>query len=150
MRLFGAIICESKDVALGEGSVKQFTFFEHKRLFSIWTYKWGNVGDQMRFHTHAFWSFAITLWGSYTEQVLNGRGFDTKKVRKLWWPRFLPRNYCHRITGSKGARTVVFAGPWHKTWAEFFPDTNTWVTYTWGRKVIRKSNTMPKELKHWC
>ena len=141
MKLFGIIIWERKNVALGDGHVEQLTIFEHKRLFSIWSYSWSEVGDQMRFHTHAFASIAITLWGSYTEEVMEVSvtpeiPIKTKVVSNLWRPRYIPRNYCHRITGSDGARTVVFAGPWQKTWKEFFPNTNTWVTYTWGREKL--------------
>lgn len=150
MRFGNTIIWERKQVALGSGQVEQLTIFENKHLFSIWSYSWGSVGDQMRFHTHAFHSVAVTLWGSYVEQVLtdgdeewtNTHGFTLaqgsrmKRVAQPWHPRYLPRDYCHRIISSDGARTLVFAGPWAETWKEYFPDTNKWVTYTWGRKKV--------------
>lgn len=149
MRIFGAIICESKDVALGSGKVRQFTLFEHKNLFSIWSYKWDEVGDQMRYHTHAFASWCITLWGSYTEDVWLGARKTSKTVKGLW-PRFLPRNYCHRIIGSKGARTLVFAGRWHRLWQEYFEDTDTWVTYTWGRERVYNTCQECGGYKRYC
>ncbi|MDX1373775.1 MAG: hypothetical protein R3321_14975, partial [Nitrososphaeraceae archaeon] len=33
---------------------------------------------------------------------------------------------------------MVLAGPWDKYWYEYFPDTDTWVKYTWGRKIVKK------------
>lgn len=42
--------------------------------------------------------------------------------------------------------TIVFVGPWSKYWYEWFEDTNTWIKYSWGRKVINKSSEPPGEL----
>jgi hypothetical protein len=129
----------SKDVALGEGSVTQYTFFECKELFSIIFYKWNTV-DQVRFHTHAFPAYAFLLRGFYHEKVITEDKRIIKKiVNQLFKPRFLARNYCHSIGYAKpNTVTMVFVGRWSKQWKEYFPDTKTWVTYEWGRKKVNK------------
>ena len=94
----------TKEVALGEGSVTQFTLFECKELFSIIFYKWNTI-DQVRFHTHAFPAYAFLLRGYYHEKVLteDGKIID-KVVNQLFKPRFLVRNYCHSIGDRKSTR----------------------------------------------
>ncbi len=137
MRFLGCKIWESKEVALGEGSVTQYTLFEHKRLFSIIFYKWNTI-NQIRFHTHAFAAVAFLLKGWYWEKVRYNGIVMTNFVNVPLIPRFLPRNYCHAIENSKpGTMTMVITGPWQKTWWEFFPDTDRWVEYSWGRKKIQ-------------
>lgn len=128
-------------VALGEGYVTQYTIFEAKTFGGIWLYNWKTI-DQMRFHTHAFSSVAFTLRGSYTEEVLNSDGtVTTNEVANWLRPRYIPSGYCHRIQGArKNTWTIVFFGPWRKSWWEFFPDTSTWVQYGWGRKILGKMN----------
>jgi hypothetical protein len=128
-----------KDVALDMGNIKQYTLFECKYLFSIIFYKWENV-QQSRFHTHAFASMAILLKGSYEEDVLvDDKEIVTRTVDERFKLRHLPKDYCHCINKAKpGTWTVVFCGPWKKTWEEYFVDTNTWIKYTWGRKRVYK------------
>tara|TARA_E500000081_G_scaffold154575_1_gene191916 strand:- start:637 stop:1098 length:462 start_codon:yes stop_codon:yes gene_type:complete len=129
----------TKEVALGEGSVTQFTLFECKELFSIIFYKWNTI-DQVRFHTHAFPAYAFLLRGFYHEKVLTEDGEVVDKVvNQLFKPRFLARNYCHSIGYAKpSTMTMVLVGRWSKQWKEYFPDTNTWITYEWGRKKVSK------------
>ena len=144
MKIGKFIFLQSKEVALGDGSVKQFTLFEHKKIGGIWFYSWGNVGGesgegQCRFHTHAFNSIAVTLKGSYNQEVIDENGINKHEVSSLFRPRFLPRHYTHRIINAKpDTWTCVIFGRWSKTWYEYFEDTKTWVEYSWGRKVINK------------
>lgn len=126
-----------KQVALGKGSVTQYTVFECKWLFSIIFYRWNTV-DQIRFHTHAFAAYAFLLRGWYRESVMVDSVVEARTVDQTFKPRFLPKNYCHSIGYAKpNTVTMVIAGPWQKTWKEYFPDTKKWVTYGWGRKVIK-------------
>ena len=130
---------KAKDVALGEGHVRQYTVFENKYLFSIIFYKW-NVVDQIRFHTHAFNAYAFLLWGTYDEKVLTRYGISDRTVDQWLKPRYLPKNYCHCIGYAKpNTMTLVITGKWQDTWREYFPDTDTWVTYSWGRNKIKKT-----------
>ena len=127
-----------KRIELGKGHITQYTFFEFKRFGGIWLYNWKTI-DQNRFHTHAFSSVAITLKGSYIQEVFKDGGIVLEKVKSWLVPRFLGKGYTHRILkAAPNTWTLVFFGPWGKTWEEYFPDTNTWVTYAWGRKVISK------------
>jgi hypothetical protein len=125
-------------IELGEGHIIQYTLFEWKKLGGIWFYNWKTI-DQNRFHTHAFNSIAMTLSGSYTQEVIENGEIRKETVRQLFRPRFLPRNYCHRILeAAPNTWTMVIFGKWIPNWWEYFADTKTWVKYGWGRKVIEK------------
>lgn len=144
MKIFGMILLQRKRVELGEGHVVQYTLFENKRLGGMWFYSWGKVGGhdgegQCRFHTHAFNSICMTLKGSYDQEVITELGVEREKVRRLFQPRFLPRNYTHRIINAEpNTWTCVIFGKWSKFWFEYFSDTNTWVKYKHGRVVVEK------------
>ena len=132
------IILKKKRIELGKGHIIQYTLFEHKKLGGIWLYNWKTI-DQNRFHTHAFNSIAITLSGGYTQEVIEDGVIRKEEVKKLFRPRFLPKNYCHRVLEAKpNTWTIVFFGRWGKNWWEYFADTRTWVKYSWGRKVVSK------------
>lgn len=134
------IIFKKKRIELGEGHIVQYTIFESKYLGGIWLYNWKTI-DQNRFHSHAFSSIAVTLRGSYVQEVMMEDGSIIKEEIKSWLrPRFLPKNYVHRVLeASPNTWTFVIFGRWQKTWKEYFEDTKTWVTYAWGRKVVSKS-----------
>lgn len=137
---------KKKKVALGEGHVIQYTFFEFKRFGGIWFYNWKTI-DQMRFHTHAFNAYAILLSGGYSEEIRHSDGSISKNdVENKFKLRYIPREYCHRICESKkNTWTVVFFGSWAKTWKEYFPIRDEWVTYGWGRKVLLRVRKFKEE-----
>jgi len=135
------IFTKSK-VALGKGHVTQYILFEHKSLFSIIFYKWNTI-DQIRFHTHAFNSFAFLLHGWYWEKVKFGDITTTNLVNQPLWPRWIPKNYCHAIEVARpGSISMVICGPWDKHWYEYFPyDSESdrdgfWQKYGWGRVKV--------------
>lgn len=144
MKIGQTIFLRKKRVELGEGHVTQYTVFENKKLGGIWFYSWGKVGGesgegQCRFHTHAFNSYAFTLKGSYDQEVIDENGIRREQVKKLFRPRFLPRNYTHRVINAEpNTWTCVIFGKWSKFWFEYFSNTNTWVKYTHGRNVTEK------------
>jgi hypothetical protein len=132
------IFFKKKRIELGEGHIEQYTIFESKRFGGIWLYNWQTI-DQNRFHTHAFNSVALTLSGSYTQEIIKDGVIKEEVVSKRFIPRYLPKNYCHRILEAKpNTWTLVFFGRWIPDWWEYFADTKTWVKYSWGRKVIEK------------
>ncbi len=132
------ILFRKKRIELGEGHIIQFTIFEHKKIGGIWLYNWKSI-EQNRFHTHAFSSYAITLSGSYTEEVIFDGKIEKRVVRNLFRPRYLPKNYCHRVLEAEpNTWTMVFFSKWVPFWWEYFQDTKTWVKYSWGRKVVEK------------
>ena len=131
MKLFS-----KKRVELGDGHIIQYTIFESKKFGGIWLYNWKTIG-QNRFHTHAFNSIAITLSGSYTQEIIRDGKIETEVVSKRFIPRFLPRDYCHRILkASPNTWTIVFFGRWSNFWYEYFQDKKVWEKYTWGRKKV--------------
>lgn len=135
-----------KRVELGDGFIIAYTIFEHKYLFSIIVYNWKTV-KQNRFHSHAFPAMAFLLSGKYEQEVYKNGEIKVDYVNQWLKPRYLPRNYTHRIMKAEpNTWTIVFTGPWMNYWYEYFDDTKTWVKYTWGRKVIEKTNIPPKEL----
>jgi hypothetical protein len=132
------IFFKKKRVELGEGHIIQYTIFENKYIGGIWLYNWKTIG-QNRFHTHAFNSVAITLNGSYEQEIIKNGKIIKEVVSSRFTPRVLPKNYCHKILkASPNTWTIVFFGKWDKYWWEYFEDTDTWVKYTWGRKVVDK------------
>lgn len=138
---------QKKRIELGKGHIIQYTFFEWKKLGGIWFYNWKTI-DQNRFHTHAFNSIAITLNGSYVEEVFDNNIITKKTIKKRFIPRFLPRNYCHRILeAAPNTWTMVIFGKWSDTWKEYFENTKTWVTYGWGRKKINKVKNNEKTIQ---
>jgi hypothetical protein len=143
MRLFN-----KKEVCLGKGPVHVYTIFEIKWLGGILFHKFETI-EQNRYHNHAFHAVSFLLSGSYEEEVLSNPQYDSlnskvirtkiKRTVNQWLrPRWIPRDYCHRILKAEpNTWTLLFFGPWVKYWDEFFLD-NTRVTYTWGRKIINK------------
>jgi hypothetical protein len=143
------IFLSKKRVELGDGYIIAYTLFELKWLFSIIIYNWKTI-KQNRFHSHAFPAIAFLLKGEYEEEVLTKNGVITKKVNQFLKPRWLPRNYIHRILkATPSTYTIVFVGPWSKYWYEYFPDVrfnSKWVKYTWGRKIVDKVENIPKDV----
>lgn len=134
------IFFKKKRIELGDGHIIQYTIFESKYLGGIWLYNWKTI-KQNRFHTHAFNSIAFLLSGNYLEEVITDGKIKTRLVNQWLKPRFLPKNYCHRIlAASTNTWTIVFFGKWIPYWWEYFADTKTWVKYGWGRKVIEKKS----------
>jgi hypothetical protein len=132
------IFFKRKRIELGEGHIIQYTLFESKYIGGIWLYNWKTI-EQNRFHTHAFNSLAFLLKGYYKEEIITNKGVETRIVNQWLKPRFLPKNYCHRILeAAPKTWTIVFFGKWGKNWWEYFDDTKTWVKYTWGRKKVEK------------
>jgi len=129
------LLFSTKHVELGEGPVHVYTLFEIKWLGGILLHKF-ETEEQDRFHDHAFNAVAFTLSGSYEEEILTPKGIVKRTVRHLFQPRWIPRDYCHRILKAQpNTWTILFFGPWRSYWHEYFHKTNTWFTYTWGRKV---------------
>lgn len=144
-KLRDTIFFKKSDVALGEGSVTQYIIFENKHFLSLIFYRWNTV-NQTRFHTHAFSAVAFLLKGWYWEKIKIDEHTVDNFVNVPLVPRYLPKQYCHAIGYSKpGTITMVITGPWDKTWQEYFPDSDEWVTYTWGRKKIEKTTYKEKD-----
>lgn len=120
----------------GKQVVSQFVIFECKYLFSVIIFYFHKSdGVQDRHHTHAFNALSIKLFGTYTEYV-----YEESEYTKRWYCRdrteivkYFPRDSFHKIGNSTGCATVLFSGPWKKTWKELL-DTGEIKEYTWGRE----------------
>lgn len=118
-----------KNIHLGEFTAHQFTLFEWKRLCSIIIYWFCGNGWQGRSHSHAFNAWSFLLWGNYFERV--GNAVLNRDRKRLL---FYPRSCFHELGISKGCLTLLFAGPWAKTWQEIKDGRIR--TYSWGRTVV--------------
>jgi hypothetical protein len=118
----------------GEQVVTQFVIFECKWLFSIIIFYFHkSSGSQDRFHTHAFNAWSIKLFGEYDEHVLEDENTgEYKNLRRKKTLVYFPRNSYHRISNSNGCMTLLFSGPWKKTWKEYI--NGQIKHYSWGRK----------------
>src|SRR5271157_5288472 len=90
------IFFRKKRVELGVGHIMAYTLFESKHLFSIIFYNWLTI-EQNRFHSHAFAAWAFLLSGSYEEEYLDKGEVKSHTVDRWLMPRWLPRNYTHRV-----------------------------------------------------
>ena len=114
-----------------ESHVTGFFFVEIKSLFSVVLLRFDN-GTREAFHSHAF--NAVTLWlkGAAIEHMLNGKS-------TFWVPgdlKYTARNTFHKVEALETTWALSFRGPWSRTWKEFLPEENKFVTLTHGRKVV--------------
>jgi hypothetical protein len=135
MRILGCEILSYKPIIFGELIAKQFVLFEHKKLFGI-LFFYFRGGEQDRFHTHAFNALSFKLFGSYTEGIFDP---ETKEVRyeerrKVF--KYFPRDSYHSINNSSGCLTVLFQGPWRKTWKEYKDGVES--VLTWHRVTLKE------------
>lgn len=128
-------------VELGRGHLIKYTIFEIKRLFSVYLHVFNTI-EQDRFHTHAFSGVSFLLKGGYEEEVKETDG----SFKKKWIGRgirYIPHSHNHRLlTSTTNSVSLLFAGPWRKTWTEEFPSTpeNPGIVRVlgWGRKEITR------------
>ena len=122
-----------KSIILGNFLARQFTLIEIKSLFSIIFY-WFKGDAQDRFHSHAFNSLSIRLWGDYDEiQLIDGKE-ELKKRSASGRFYYIPKTNIHKLTNSKGCLVLLISGPWEKTWSEWKNGIER--RLTWGRKII--------------
>ncbi len=118
----------------GDQMVSQFVLFECKWLFSIiFFYFHKSDGVQDRFHTHAFNAFSVKLFGRYNEYLLlNEESGEYKVIPRVKVFQYFPRDSYHKIGNGTGCMTILFSGPWKKTWKEYI--NGEVVNYNWNRK----------------
>ena len=122
----------------GDLIVSQFVVFECKYLFSIiFFYFHKSRGEQDRFHTHAFNSISIKIFGTYDEYVLDDETTGKYHIEnRKDVIKYFPRNRFHKIGNSTGCLTMLLSGPWNNHWKEYICWSNTIVNYTFGRKIV--------------
>lgn len=124
-----------------KSTVTGFWLVEWKSVFSIVILCF-HKGSREAYHSHAFNALTWWLKGEVDEHVLLHPGIgDTTQVltwRPSLFPKFTPRGHTHKVYGIAD-RTCALSirGPWAKTWIEYIPATNEFVTLTHGRKRVR-------------
>jgi hypothetical protein len=114
-----------------DSPVPAYVLVEIKSLFSVMLLHFG--GSREAYHSHAF--NALTLW-------LKGRVYEFTPFsdrQRPWYAgqwKYTPRGLMHKIRPVGSAWALTFRGPWAKTWQEFLPAENKFVTLTNGRKVV--------------
>lgn len=138
------VFWKRKDIILGEQAVSELTILEWKKLFSIKLFNFHPTkGVQDRFHTHAFNALSILLTGDYVEEVIDDKWTVHKLLRSRKRFLHIPANQFHRITRSKGCRTLLITGPWGEEFKELrYFDEEVWREHSCGehRKDLRKGN----------
>lgn len=116
-----------------ESTVTGYWLIEIKSLFSICLLKFDGASREA-FHNHAFNSIAWVVKGAITENMLDGR---VKRHKASFKPFIVKRSDFHKVDSDDGVTWVLnFRGPWTKTWKEFRPLENRFVTLAQGRKEI--------------
>jgi hypothetical protein len=115
-----------------ESTVTGYWLIESKRLFSICLLKFEGRSREA-FHTHAFNAISWVLKGSLNESFLDGKGRPHRPSLK---PVVTPRNDFHKVDSDGTTWVLTFRGPWSKTWKEWLPKEQLFVTLTHGRKIV--------------
>ncbi len=116
-----------------ESTVTGYWLVEIKSLFSICFLEFDGASREA-FHNHAFNSIAWVVEGAITENMLDG---SKKRHKASWMPFIVRRTDFHKVDSDNGITWVLnFRGPWSKTWQEFRPLENRFVTLGHGRKEI--------------
>ncbi len=125
-----------KKIILGDFVANQYTLIEHKGFFSVILYYFKGDGWQDRFHSHAFHAVSFKIFGTYNERKLldSSSGQYSERTRKSFI-KFFPKSSFHMLGKSNGCLTILFSGPWEKTWKEYKDGKE--VELNWNR--VRKN-----------
>ena len=116
-----------------ESPVIGYFLIEVKSLFSVVLLHFG--GTREAFHSHAFNSLTFWLSGQVEEVIKTGEGYE-RLTWKAGQVKYTRRSTMHKVLSGNGAWAVSFRGPWAKTWKEYLPEENKFITLTHGRKVV--------------
>lgn len=119
-----------------DSPVTGYWLIEIKSLFSICLLKF-DKGGRENYHTHAFNALTWFLIGAMHEQRRNKEGqIFIKKYKKSFIPKLTTRGNLHRVRANKTSWCLSIRGPWVKTWKEYDPNTQKFITLTNGRKQL--------------
>jgi hypothetical protein len=120
-----------------ESNVAGLFIVEIKQLFSIVLLHFG-PGSRDAYHSHAFNSVSWVLKGRLDEHHYDASiwpkapAIHTPSVR----PVITRRSTFHRVFSVGHTWVFSFRGPWSKTWREWLPAEQRFVTLAHGRKVV--------------
>lgn len=114
-----------------ESKVTGYWLVEIKSLFSIVLLHFSD-GSRDAYHSHAFNSRSLVLKGWLSEKPLDAESniYGSGDVVNT------PRTMFHKVTSIGDTWVLSFRGPWSKTWREYLPEQDKFITLTHGRKVV--------------
>jgi hypothetical protein len=116
-----------------DSTVTGYWLIEWKAVFSVVLLKFDGESREA-FHSHAFNAISWLIKGGLVEEFLDGRIVKHNPSLK---PICTPRNAFHKVNSVKGITWVLsFRGPWSKTWQEYLPDEDIFITLKNGRKLV--------------
>lgn len=114
-----------------ESGVVGYFLIEWKPFFSIGLLKF-NKGSREAYHSHAFNAVTWFIWGSVTEEKLDG---TTKDFGPSLIPKYTPRTNTHRVIAHDTTYAVTIRGPWKDRWVEYRNNKRVLVELTHGRVI---------------
>lgn len=115
-----------------ESHVWGYFFVKIKNLFSVVLLRFDH-GTREAYHNHAFDCVSWVVKGKLVERLLTG---EVNMYGPSLKPVVTRKNTFHQVC-SKGTTWVLsFRGPWAKTWKEYLPREQRFVTLTHGRKEL--------------
>lgn len=121
-----------------KSTVTGYWLIELKRLFSVVLLRFDH-GSRDEYHDHAFGSLNWVLRGRVVEHVIDPTCRRRKEVWDYWpslIPIFTPRSRLHRVVSEGTTWVLSIRGPWSRTWREYDPKEERFVTLTHGRKEV--------------
>lgn len=115
-----------------DSTVWGYWLCEFKSLFSIAILCFEN-GSREAYHSHAFNCVSFVLKGKLFEHMMNG---DMNVYRAGLKPVFTYRGTFHKVVSKGRTWVLTFRGPWNKTWEEYLPKEDRFVTLTNGREIV--------------
>ena len=115
-----------------ESRVSGLYFVEIKSLFTVVLLHFSN-GTREAYHSHAFNAISWLLKGRLAERILGDNDMIYEPSIK---PISTPRDRFHQVYSSGDTWVLSFRGPWSKTWREYLPTQNKFITLTHGRQVV--------------
>lgn len=113
-------------------TVTGYWLIELKRLLSVVLLRFGD-GSRDEYHSHAFHSLSWVLRGRMVEHHLDG---TIVHHSASWWPVVTRRETFHRVVSEGTTWVLSFRGPWARTWREFDPKSESFVTLADGRREV--------------
>lgn len=123
-----------------DSNVTGYWLFESKRFGSIVLLRF-DKGSREAFHNHAFNAVSWVLKGELMEEfapchMLHG---FTETIKPSWKPFRTHKTRFHRVFGMADTTWAIsFRGPWDKTWEEWLPNEQKYVTLTNGRRIVEE------------
>lgn len=121
-----------------KSTVTGYWLIEAKRLFSVVLLRFDH-GSRDEYHDHAFGSVNWVLRGRVVEHVIDP-SYPWRKEVYDYWPSLIPvvtlRSRLHRVVSEGTTWVLSFRGPWSRTWREYDPRSERFITLTDGRRVV--------------